>query len=394
MLSSLFSCGNKASSSPDKTVLVIGGGIAGLSAIYGLRQIDKEVKIILVEPKEYCEILWASYRSPFEEWVAKGSLIRLDLYCKEYNVEWIQATVTKLSKTTVTCTLLDKTTVQTIDFDVCTVATGAASHWPAMGRGLPESAEAATIKNRLDTMSAEGRRLLESKSVAIIGGGLIGTELAGDIAGYAKKVGKTTPTVTLIHSTAQLCPIMSPPAAAKLRQKLEGLGVKVILNEMATEENGKLVLQNSKHEVESEIVIKTIGFVAINSFMKDEFADALDDKGWIRTDEYFSVSGSDGKLFAYGDCSSSLPNSGNMYMANAKVLATNLKAALTNNEDGQVKFEIPFAVYATTVGPKQGVFYSSAFWTQYLVPWIKNKTMFFMSPRVKLGVKKEMTLAD
>ena len=69
-----------------------------------------------------------------------------------------------------------------------------------------------------------------------------------------------------------------------------------------------------------------------------------------------------------------------------------------NNQDapatteGMVQYEVPFAGYCNTVGPDQGVFYSSAFWTQYLLPWLKNWTMFFMSPRDMIGIKKEMTL--
>ena len=71
----IFGSSPKPKPSPDKTVVVIGGGMAGLSVIYNLRQLDDEVQIVLVDPKEYCEVLWASYRSPFVDWVAKGSLI-------------------------------------------------------------------------------------------------------------------------------------------------------------------------------------------------------------------------------------------------------------------------------------------------------------------------------
>jgi NADH dehydrogenase FAD-containing subunit len=60
-------------------VLIVGGGIAGISAIYALRRKDKKVKITLVNAKDYSELLWAAYRAPFDEGIAKGSLIRLPL---------------------------------------------------------------------------------------------------------------------------------------------------------------------------------------------------------------------------------------------------------------------------------------------------------------------------
>ena len=319
-------------------------------------------------------------------------------YCDEYNVEIVQGTVTQVSKTNVTCTLLNgQNTQKTIAFDVCVVATGAGCHWKGMGRSLPDKPEDATAEQRLEAMSAEGKRLLDAKSVVIVGGGLIGTELAGDLAAYAKKKTTkgqtTTPAVTLIHSGPQLCPVMSPPAAAKMQQLLENLGVTIILNEKGTEENGKVVLENSKKEIEAEIVIKTIGFQAMNDFMKKDFADALDEKGWIKTDEYMAVPGSDNKLFAYGDCSPSLPNAGNVYMNMASTLGNNVKAALLEKTDGMKKFELPPAGLINTAGPDHGVFYSSFFWTQRLLPWLKNKTMFFFSARDTIGVKKEYTMA-
>jgi NADH dehydrogenase FAD-containing subunit len=44
------------------TLLVIGGGIEGLSAIAGVRTVEKKLKttaaskIVLVDPKDFCEI--------------------------------------------------------------------------------------------------------------------------------------------------------------------------------------------------------------------------------------------------------------------------------------------------------------------------------------------------
>jgi protoporphyrinogen oxidase len=42
--------------------LVIGGGVAGCTAIVGLRKKDKGVEIVLVEPKDHLEVFWATYR--------------------------------------------------------------------------------------------------------------------------------------------------------------------------------------------------------------------------------------------------------------------------------------------------------------------------------------------
>ena len=38
-------------------LLVIGGGMAGCCGIAAVRQFDKDVEIVLVEPKDYMEVL-------------------------------------------------------------------------------------------------------------------------------------------------------------------------------------------------------------------------------------------------------------------------------------------------------------------------------------------------
>jgi NADH dehydrogenase FAD-containing subunit len=161
-------------------VLVIGGGIAGTSAIVGLRYYDTEAEITLIEPKEYCEICWAAYRTPFDECTAKGSLLPLAPFCKDKSVKHIRVLVKALNQDNVELENGD-----TIEFDVCVVATGAASKWLGLGRGPPQAGSGdGTISERLRLAQKEGERILNAGSVLVVGGGLIGSELAGDIAGY------------------------------------------------------------------------------------------------------------------------------------------------------------------------------------------------------------------
>lgn len=115
---------------------------------------------------------------------------------------------------------------------------------------------------------AKGERLLKAKHVVIIGGGLIGSELAGDL-GYAKKSQPDTK-VTLIHSGSQLCPIMSQSASQELQSHLERLGVVVYLNEKVVKsdhEAVKFFLKNSGTIIDNvDEAIWTSGFVPRNDF--------------------------------------------------------------------------------------------------------------------------------
>jgi NADH dehydrogenase FAD-containing subunit len=153
-----------------------------------------------------------------------------------------------------------------------------------------------SIESQKKLAAAEGAKVLSSKSVLIVGGGLIGTEVAGEIAAC---VGKGKINITLVHSGVHLCPEMNDKAAAMVKAQLEGLGVKVLLNERATKGDGDVYTLKSGATIVAESVITTTGFYACNDFMKD-LSGALNAKGFIQTNDSFVVPGGQGKIFAIG----------------------------------------------------------------------------------------------
>lgn len=155
------------------TVLVIGGGCGGLSFITALRKLDPAVEIVLVEPKDFCELLWASYRSPFDEQIAENSTFPLDEYCEEKSVRHLR---TKVIRMTTNEAELEDGTI--INFDSAVVSVGANIPWSGSGNGLPVGYDGSR-EERLKIMKEQGGRLLNAKKVVIVGGGLIGVELAG-----------------------------------------------------------------------------------------------------------------------------------------------------------------------------------------------------------------------
>ena len=283
-------------------VLVIGGGTGALSSISNLRKLDKNVEITMVEPKDFVEIVMASYRSPFEDWVADGALTSLKEFCEKHNVNHIRDVVTKLDMKAAT---LKSGTVITLS--ACLIAIGANADWAPLGRGIPDYDGSLTTRHQ--AMKKAGETLIKAESVLVVGGGLIGCELAGDIAYYSKQHGNPTQ-VTLVHSGSHLVPEFTERAAAMLQKKLEAMGIRVILNEKAVKKDGKMVLQSTGEVIEAQEAVKTVGIFAINDFLKDGgFGESLNGKGFIKTDSFLRVEGMSGKVFAVGDCCTHLPNS-------------------------------------------------------------------------------------
>jgi NADH dehydrogenase FAD-containing subunit len=364
--------------------LVIGGGFGGLTAITGLRKADKTVEIVLVEPKEYFEVAWAAYRSAFDDKTADGSLFDLKAYCESKNVQHIKTVVTNLTSDQATLANGD-----TITFDVAVVATGAGCKWDACGRGPPASGNE-TLQARKAILKAEGVKLVDAESVLICGGGLIGTELAGDVAYYKKEKNKPV-NVTLVHSGDHLCPEISVKAAAMIKRKIEKLGVTVVLGDKASEKNGQMVLEKSGEVVAADEIVMTNGIQPLNQFMDSSL---LNGKGWVEVDDFFRVKGTSGKIFSIGDCCTLLPNSGAQVLGNVPVLGKNIKTVLDAIQADKSLEEVKLKkhihgpeVYVSTVGPKDGVAYTSMFFTQFVLPSFKNNTFFFFKAKGELGLK-------
>ncbi|CAB9498759.1 expressed unknown protein [Seminavis robusta] len=70
--------------------------------------------------------------------------------------------------------------------------------WTNAGNGLPNGYNG-NREERLERLKDYGQELLNAKKVVIVGGGLVGVELAGDVAGYGKLEHKDVD-VTLVHS--------------------------------------------------------------------------------------------------------------------------------------------------------------------------------------------------
>lgn len=367
-------------------VLVIGGGVGSLTACTSLRKFDKSVEIILVEPKEYFEVAWASYRAVFDHDTAEKTLFDLKKWAVPKSVQVVKATVTQLTLNSATLS-----TGEVIEFNVCVIATGAATAWPALGRGPPVPGQNGSREQRLAALGAEGKKLIAAGSVLVVGGGLIGIETAGDLMAFAQKAGNPLQ-VTLVHSKEKLSEEMTPNASKMLQKKLETLGVKVILNEKVVDRNGKFFLEKAETEMTAKEVIWTTGLKPLNSFVDAKF---LDKKGWLQVDDYFRVKGAENKLFAIGDCCDLLPNSGVNITANLGTIGKNIKAALDaqekNNSDKMEKkmrkaLGAP-EVFVTTVGPDTGVALTPMCHTQFMLPWLKNSTMFIFKAKSDFGLK-------
>lgn len=108
-------------------------------------------------------------------------------------------------------------------YDVLILATGSVPTEPVLNAVQPDMAM------RTRELREVGDRLMEAKSVLVVGGGHIGAEVAGDVKCFAAMAGNEGCTVTLVQKRKRLVPEYGVSAGEMLKERLHKLGVCVRL---------------------------------------------------------------------------------------------------------------------------------------------------------------------
>lgn len=374
--------------------VILGGSFTGLSVAVTIAKIPsrQKTRIILVEPKAYLEVRWATIRSMFEEAVSRGCTVPLTKILKPYqNITHIRSRATSVGIDNV---LLESG--EMILFDTLLVATGSETSFlpltPHLTPGTQlEEKEAIFSRRRFLRDTGEG--ILSSKSVLVIGGGPVGTELAADIAAYAQRRSRTI-RVTLVDTKERLIPAYSMSAGVRLEEKLSALGVDVVLNHRAIQDHdGSWKVEETGMKLEADIVIRTTGVSpgAPHLFGDDSYC--VKD-GWIRTDVHGRVVGMRGNIFAGGDCCDWKAKSGENTLSNRNVYAHNIRLtldtiasnrALASIDSKLKKISVERNLAVVTSGPKDGVVALPLGSMSLFLPWIKNREMFLAKAKREIG---------
>ncbi len=363
-------------------MVIVGGGQAGLGAAVALskaRPSNVPVEITLVDPKDYFEVRWAALRAFFDAQMRKDMQCTYESVLPKHSIVHTRARVTTVNKTSLTLN-----TGASLKFDVCLIAIGARCPVP----GVDPTAHDPTLRR---TQLAESGEALLNKSVVIIGGGTLGCELAGELIAPARNDGHR---IGVVHSRGEVCPEMRPSGRKAVERKLRELGVSVNLNLQATkDEDGEWQVGDADEDMpKSRIAVPCIGYTPRNQALKaGDIPKALDERGWIETDDYFRVNGSEGRVFAFGDCCNTGAKNANTIFTNYSVLAHNLRVTLECLAIGKSPLELadsklkkvkaPINVTVLSLGPKDGIADTPLGAYQSFLPPMKNKNMFV--PRAK-----------
>ncbi|MDB5480604.1 MAG: hypothetical protein JWO83_1657 [Caulobacteraceae bacterium] len=186
-----------------KRVVIVGGGYAGTMVA---RALDGVAEVRLIEPRDRFVHNVAAIRAVVEPSLLDQLIIPYDRLLRRGSV--VQGVAAEIGEGRVT--LADGVTVEG---DIVVAATGSAYAQPFK----PQSASTASFAK--DSRAAH-EALRAARSVAIVGGGAVGVELAGEItAAWPEK------SVTLLAASPSLLPGYSARLSAALAGQLEAQGV-------------------------------------------------------------------------------------------------------------------------------------------------------------------------
>ena len=283
------------------------------------------------------------------------------------------------------------TALPDLPYDYLFLAPGVAgpSPWAAGAEGHPVSRA-----ERIAWFKTQAETLAMAKRVLIVGGGVVGCELAGEI--LQDYTGAAAKEVTIVHSGPALLlgggvPKEAIPAKLvdNMLVKLKAMGLKdVHTGDRVNMVEGRFEAVTAKGvPVPHDMVFNCVGgFKPATAFLAGS-AVALDERGCIIVDATLAVPGSEGRIFAAGDAAALKDLKGGYFASlQAEAVAANLVAAIRGHKVKAIKPNDQ-AIFIS-LGRKDGVgnLGGSVFNSGCFISMVKSKDLFVSKVRKEHGV--------
>ncbi len=304
-------------------IVIIGAGFAGISMANSFKN-KKEIDVLLLDQNNFHNFQPLLYQ------IATGGL---EPYSIAYpvrrilrgarNIRFRMAKVEKIFTETNSL----ETSLGTIAYDQLIIATGSQTNFFNFSddtkkhllslKSVPEALDIRSyIFQNLERslVKWEGETVDEIISIAIVGGGPAGIEVAGAIAEMKKYViprdfpdlDVSKMEIHLYQSSPRLLKGMSEEAGEKSKQFLEEMGVKVQLNSRVTNYDGDLLELKTGETFKTDTVIWAAG---VQGTIIDGLAEDVIARGnRIKVDEFNKLLGSK-NMYAIGDVATHISES-------------------------------------------------------------------------------------
>lgn len=257
-----------------KKLIIIGGGFSGA---YLAKKLQDQFDLTLIDSKEYFEFT----PSVLKALVQPKLISRIQVPHRKYlpKANLILGPATKITAKEV------YVSNKIILFDYLVISSGSSY-------SLPIKSNEIILINRDKSLQEYSIQLHSAKQILIVGGGLVGIELAAEIATtFPEKQ------ITICHSQSCLLERCIPKIQDYVLSFLKKKKVKIILNEKVIKKNKNLFLTNQNTIIPADLAFWCTGINPNSKFLGNF---NLNQKRFLRVNDFLQVD-SYQNIFAAGD---------------------------------------------------------------------------------------------
>ncbi len=324
-----------------KKVVVIGGGFAGARVA---KKLNGKCNLTLIDTVDYFEYTPGILRVLVEP----EHYERLHVKHKDYlpHTKIVVGHVNKIDKK---CVVL--ASGKKIQYDYLVIASG--SHY-----NNPIKEQDTFFTTRVKHLLEANKRMQNSNKIAIVGGGLVGIELAAEIVThYADKK------VSVIHSGDKILDRNNVKTQNYAAKFLIDRGVEIIFNEKIIDKDKKNLKSESGKEYPYDMVFFTVGIKPNTSFMQGDFSKYA--PNGIEVNEYLQIPQME-NIFVAGDVSNIVEEkTAQTAEKHGDVVANNILAIINGKE--MKKYISKKRLMVISLGKNSGILENKGF---VLTGWI------------------------
>ncbi|PPR01332.1 hypothetical protein CVT24_006334 [Panaeolus cyanescens] len=369
--------------SSGKRIVVVGGGAAGSQIAKSLsQQLSDGSSITLIEAREYYPHYIGSLRAVVTEegGLEDKVLIPLDKLFTKDNGRVVHETVASISANAggnggnvVT------SNGATYPYDVLVVATGNTWDGPL---AFPN-----TRSETVSHINKWRKQFRDANGIAIVGGGPVGCELAGELRDVYKDKA-----ITIVQRETRLLSAAYPEKYRRyVDQRWTERGITLITDdEVPTISAYPATHAMTKKGVSlnADLIVPCWGGRPNTDFLKSLGNNVLTSRGHVRVDQHLQIDGMRG-IFAAGDIIDwDEVKQAVKYTAHTTTIVTNIKRLVSNSAPTAV-YKSPSEVILLTNGVNGGAAYLGLLWGIVFGDWFvkmaKSKDLFITMTRKTLG---------
>lgn len=255
-------------------IVVLGGGFAGLEFVESARRILPDAEITMVDKRD--KFLYIPSNPEILSGKVTPDEISGDLrkFAEKHRANFVREEVTGVDF----ASKLVKTTGREILYNYCVVTIGAEQSY----FGIPGAQEHShSVYSLEDTIKAKAALDRMPKSVAVVGAGLTGVEVVGELLDFFKDKG-VDGKVYLVEALQKVLPGFRDKVSNYVHEFLNKRGVEILLNKIVKEVKEGVLSFADGSKLDFEMLIWTAGVKPCS--LSEKLDLPKDRRGWIETE--------------------------------------------------------------------------------------------------------------